>query len=134
METQQTLTQANQTQDVMIRIIREEFKELKASNTLEHKDIIDSTCTKRDLDRIIESNNRRIEMLSGVDKDARKDLDDHCLRVRELEKNQALITESIKPTQDFVKDLQGRILTGFFALLAILGAIIYAAVKYLDKK
>jgi hypothetical protein len=42
--------------------------------------------------------------------------------------------KEFEPTHTFVKDLQGRILTGFIALLALLGAIIYGAVELLNNK
>ncbi len=42
--------------------------------------------------------------------------------------------KEFEPTQTFIKDLQGRILTGFIALLALLGAIIYGAVELLNNK
>lgn len=48
--------------------------------------------------------------------------------------NMELKIKEFEPTHSFVKDLQGKIFTGFVALLAILGSLIYAVIKVTEKK
>ena len=82
----------NETQDILINLINTRLDKFEEKNDKAHKEILDSCITKRDVDRIIESNNRRIGMLADTDKEARVDLDNHCIRIRELEKQQAVET------------------------------------------
>ncbi len=42
--------------------------------------------------------------------------------------------KEFEPTHSFVKEIQGKILTGFIALLALMGGMIYAAVEIFKKK
>jgi len=96
--------------------------------------LLESCATKRDLDRIIESYNRRIGMLTDTDKEAREDIDIHCHRINEIKENVSLIGDTTKNNNEFIKDIQGKIFYGFFVLLGLLGTIILAAFEYFNKK
>lgn len=77
----------------------------------------------RKTDQMRESYNGRFHM-------AQKDIKGLIERQVEIELKQ----KEFEPTHTFITDLRGKILTGFIALLALIGSVIYASIKLLDKK
>lgn len=121
-------------QNIGLAVMNEQLKnisnkltEIDVGNNQDHRDIFDNMARKADLYRIVESQKGRISMLQ-------KDVDIHCTRINNLKKELAIFQEIFKPTKNFVDNVQDRIFYGFFALLALLGAIIYAAFNYFNKK
>lgn len=87
-------------QNITLAVIREKLKGIEKSlekNSEQHKTLFDMMITRRDVDRIIESNNRRIAGMLKNDELARIDIDAHCLRLKEAEQKQAVLDESLKP-------------------------------------
>ena len=107
----------DKTQDIAIAEIRKDIQYL----------IQLSENWNKKADQMKESYNGRNSMMQ-------KDIDAHCVRLREVEKSQAIINTIALNNQEFIKNLQTKIFSGFFVLLTLLGAIIYTALEYFNKK
>jgi len=106
----------NANQNITIAVIGEKLNNIAEAlkvNSEEHRNIL--------------------EKLEIGKKDLREKVDNHCVRLKNVEKDIAVMTEEIKEPKQFVADVKNKIFAGFFALLVVMGMIIYATISYFDR-
>ena len=121
---------SDETQDTIISFLKERLDKMEIKNETAIEKLTEIVCTKRDLDRVIESHNRRIQMLAVVDAEGRIDIDNHCIRIRELEKQKAIQDSEFKP----IKKLFDSIVLAAIGFVILVGTLAVGFAYYWKSK
>ncbi len=115
-------SQEDKTQNQIISFLEKRLDKIDAS--------LEACATKRDLDRIIESYNRRIGELAKERDEEQEQIDNHCTRIRQDELNYAVLSSEVMP----MKKLYNNLSAFLIGALIVIGGLVCGVVYWLRGK